>query len=118
MRLYPDVQKKAQDAIESLTGNLRLPDMDDQDNLPYITAVMKETLRWFPITTLGRWQLYLSQIISSTAITNMTKVFLMFRPKMIGTKDISSLQELSSTRIYGLGCSFIEFFQSIDRFLL
>lgn len=52
MLLYPDVQKKAQDEIDKVTGN-RLPDMNDEPQLQYIRACIKETLRWMPTTILG-----------------------------------------------------------------
>ncbi|KAI6126058.1 cytochrome P450 [Pisolithus croceorrhizus] len=53
MVLYPDVQKKAQEEIDRVVGTDRLPDFDDRPNLPYIEAVMLETLRWLPVTPLG-----------------------------------------------------------------
>ncbi|KAH9983874.1 cytochrome P450 [Russula vinacea] len=53
MTLYPEVQRKAQDEIDSVVGNSRLPDYSDQDTLPYIQAVLKEVLRWHPVTPLS-----------------------------------------------------------------
>lgn len=52
MLLYPDVQRKAQEEIDRVVGD-RLPTMEDQDELQYIRACMKETLRWMPTTILG-----------------------------------------------------------------
>ena len=45
MLLYPDVQKSAQEQIDRVVGGDRLPDYGDRDSLPYITAMLKETLR-------------------------------------------------------------------------
>ena len=42
MTLYPDVQRKAQAEIDRVVGNLRSPDYSDQDELPYVQAVLKE----------------------------------------------------------------------------
>ncbi|KAH9983873.1 cytochrome P450 [Russula vinacea] len=53
MTLYPEVQRKAQAEIDSVVGNSRLPDYSDQDALPYIQAVLKEVLRWHPVTPLS-----------------------------------------------------------------
>ncbi|KAI0279444.1 cytochrome P450 [Russula aff. rugulosa BPL654] len=53
MTLYPEVQRKAQAEIDRVVGNSRLPDYSDQDELPYIDAVLKEVLRWHPVTPLG-----------------------------------------------------------------
>ncbi|KAI9871957.1 MAG: hypothetical protein M1823_008303, partial [Watsoniomyces obsoletus] len=53
MLLYPEVQKKAQQEIDDVVGPDRLPTMDDEPELPYIRACIKETLRWMPTTILG-----------------------------------------------------------------
>lgn len=46
MTLYPEVQAKARAEIQSVLGSDRLPGFQDRDNLPYINAIVKETLRW------------------------------------------------------------------------
>ncbi|KAL6364281.1 hypothetical protein LRP88_02200 [Fusarium phalaenopsidis] len=53
MLLYPDVQKAAQQEIDDVVGDDRLPSIDDQDRLQYVRMCMKETLRWMPTTILG-----------------------------------------------------------------
>ncbi|KAH8906486.1 putative cytochrome P450 [Coniochaeta sp. PMI_546] len=53
MLLYPEVQRKAQEEIDRVVGLSRLPTMDDDSDLQYIRACMKETLRWMPTTILG-----------------------------------------------------------------
>ncbi|TFK37861.1 cytochrome P450 [Crucibulum laeve] len=53
MSMYPEVLKKAQDEIDAQVGNDRLPDFSDRALLPYVNAVIKETLRWQPITPLA-----------------------------------------------------------------
>ncbi|KAI1008649.1 hypothetical protein LB504_001985 [Fusarium proliferatum] len=45
MLLFPDVQRKAQQEIDSVVGTERLPHFEDRDNLPYVDALIKETLR-------------------------------------------------------------------------
>ena len=50
MLLYPEVQKKAQEELARVVGPNRLPEFDDRPNLPYLEAVMKETLRWQMVT--------------------------------------------------------------------
>jgi len=54
MTLYPEVQARAQEEIDRVVGHDRLPDFGDRDNLPYVEAILMETLRWHPITPLGR----------------------------------------------------------------
>ena len=53
MLIYPEVQQKAFEEIERVVGGDRLPNMDDDQDLPYIRACMKESLRWMPTTILG-----------------------------------------------------------------
>lgn len=54
MVLNPDVFKRIQAEIDSVVGHDRLPSFEDRLNLPYIEAVIKETVRWqtvIPIST-------------------------------------------------------------------
>lgn len=46
MVLYPEVQSKAQDELDTVVGDKRLPVFSDRDSLPYIDALVKEVLRW------------------------------------------------------------------------
>ncbi|KAI6025691.1 cytochrome P450 [Pisolithus orientalis] len=52
MVLYPEAQAKAQEEIDRVVGDARLPEFKDRDNLPYVQAVYLETLRWHPIKPL------------------------------------------------------------------
>jgi hypothetical protein len=47
------VVKKAQKQLDEVTGGERLPDHSDMAELPYITAIIKETLRWAPPLPIG-----------------------------------------------------------------
>ncbi|KAH7925846.1 cytochrome P450 [Leucogyrophana mollusca] len=53
MVLNPRVQEKAQAEIDLVVGNARLPDFTDRPSLPYVDAILRETLRWFPVVPLG-----------------------------------------------------------------
>jgi cytochrome P450 len=53
MLIFPDVQKEAQAVLDRVCGPTRLPTMDDEGELQYIRACVKETLRWFPTDVLG-----------------------------------------------------------------
>ena len=48
MAMFPDVQKAAQAELDRVIGPNRLPDYDDLENMPYIRAILMETLRWRP----------------------------------------------------------------------
>lgn len=46
MLLYPEAQQRAQKDLDSVVGIDRLPDFKDREQLPYMTALLKEVLRW------------------------------------------------------------------------
>ncbi|KAF9223708.1 cytochrome P450 [Gyrodon lividus] len=48
MVLNPSVQEKAQAELDAVVGTDRLPDFGDRESLPYIEAVMRETMRYHP----------------------------------------------------------------------
>ncbi|KAF8435770.1 cytochrome P450 [Boletus edulis BED1] len=52
MMLFPEVQKKAQAEIDSIVGHDRLVCLDDKSSLPYVNSVLKELLRWCPVTRM------------------------------------------------------------------
>ena len=45
MMLHPEVVMKAQAELDSVVGADRMPEFDDREHLPYINAIVKETLR-------------------------------------------------------------------------
>ena len=51
--LHPDVVKNAQAELDSIVGTTRMPTFDDQSQLPYINAIVKEVLRWRPVSAGG-----------------------------------------------------------------
>ncbi|EIM80787.1 cytochrome P450 [Stereum hirsutum FP-91666 SS1] len=53
MAMNPSTQTRARVEILQVTGNERLPDADEFEKLPYVHAVLQETLRWSPVAPLG-----------------------------------------------------------------
>ncbi|KAF1954731.1 O-methylsterigmatocystin oxidoreductase [Byssothecium circinans] len=53
MTVFPEVQKKAQEELDRVIGNSRLPVSSDLESLPYIQAIVKETHRWHPVLPMG-----------------------------------------------------------------
>lgn len=53
MALYPDVQQKAQEELDAVIGQSRLPEFSDRNSLPYINALVKELHRWHVVTPIG-----------------------------------------------------------------
>ena len=54
MAMYPAVQKKAQAEIDAVVGSSRLPDFGDRSSLPYINALLKESMRWQSVAPLRK----------------------------------------------------------------
>ncbi|KAJ7106668.1 cytochrome P450 [Mycena epipterygia] len=52
MLANPEAQTKAQMEIDSVTQGGRLPSFDDLASLPYVSALVKEILRWKSITPI------------------------------------------------------------------
>lgn len=48
--LHPRVISVAQAELDAVIGSEHLPTLEDLDSLPYIDAMVKETLRWRPVT--------------------------------------------------------------------
>lgn len=46
MLLHPDVQKKAQQEIDRVLGEGKLPDFGDRESLPYVECVLQESMRF------------------------------------------------------------------------
>lgn len=53
MVMHPEVQAKAQAEIDVIVGAGRLPMFGMEDSLPYLSAVVKECLRWQTVLPLG-----------------------------------------------------------------
>ncbi|CAL1708140.1 unnamed protein product [Somion occarium] len=56
MALHPDVQAKARQEIDSVTGGNRVASLEDRPNLPYLQALLREVARWHVVvpTSLPR----------------------------------------------------------------
>ncbi len=53
MATYPEVQKRAQAELDTIVGPHRLPTIEDEKLLPYVSALVKECLRWRLVAPLG-----------------------------------------------------------------
>ena len=55
MVLYPEILKKAQDEIDRVIGPDTLPTFNDRERLPYVDAIVKETLRYNTVVPMGKY---------------------------------------------------------------
>ncbi|KAF9257842.1 cytochrome P450 [Marasmius fiardii PR-910] len=53
MLFAPETQVRAQEELDRVIPPGRLPDFSDQESLPYVTALVKESLRWKNVTPLA-----------------------------------------------------------------
>jgi cytochrome P450 len=52
---HPNIEKKVREEIDRVVGSERMPVFEDEPNLPYLVACIKEPLRRRPPTTMGKW---------------------------------------------------------------
>lgn len=72
MVLYPEVQTRAQQELDSVVGRDRLPEFTDSPSLPYINALIKELFRWNPVAPLGMvYALTLRLVLSKKGLPHM-----------------------------------------------
>lgn len=53
MSINPHVQRKAQAELDAVVGKDRLPTFADRASLPYMSALVKEVLRWHVPSPIG-----------------------------------------------------------------
>ena len=53
MATFPETQRRAQAELDRVIGPLRLPTIEDEPDMPYVAALIKECLRWKSVTPLG-----------------------------------------------------------------
>ena len=59
MLIYPEVQRAAQAELDRVIGD-RLPTIADRASTPYLNALIKEALRWYPPVHLSKRCCYLT----------------------------------------------------------
>jgi hypothetical protein len=99
MVLYPEVQRKAQEEIDSVVGKDRLPDFGDQPLLPYVNAILEEALCWHPVVPLGTPQFQFvtpQRLLTILSIFTCAQLFLTDSLKMTCMRAGSSPRGLSS----------------------
>lgn len=53
MMLHPEVQEKAREELDRVTGGTRLPVAADKQKVPYTSALVSEVLRWVPVAAMA-----------------------------------------------------------------
>ena len=67
--MHPEVQDKAFEEIDRAIGHDRLPTLADLDDLPYMEALWKETLRWSPPVPISESSIYLPMARSHSTLS-------------------------------------------------
>jgi len=49
----PRVFKKAQEEVDRVVGDHRLPALEDRESLPYLNCVIRELYRWYIVVPLS-----------------------------------------------------------------
>jgi len=56
--MHPEVQAKAFEEMNRVVGYNRLPRLADLEDLAYMEALWKETLRWSPPVPIGKYPIH------------------------------------------------------------
>lgn len=54
MLAHPEVLQKVRAEVDRVVGSDRMPSFEDEPNLPYLVACIKETLRRRPPSIMGK----------------------------------------------------------------
>ena len=54
MALNPNFQRRAQAELDAVIGPGGLPDFNHKTDLPFVHAIVKDTLRWQPVLHAGQ----------------------------------------------------------------
>jgi cytochrome P450 len=55
MLLHPSVQRKAHEEIDRVIPRGSLPTLGEKDILPYVTSIVLEVFRCWPVVVTGEW---------------------------------------------------------------
>jgi hypothetical protein len=111
MIAYPEVQNQAHAELDEVVGNARPPTFADIPSLPYIRAMVKETLRWsltsFPFgvphaSTADDW--YEGMFIPKGTICLQNMRVINSEPDVFGSDAASSIRLGIWTRVVRSGC--------------
>ena len=69
MVVFPSIQRKAQTELDEVVGRGQLSRFADSARLPYIHAIVKETLRWRPVVPMA-----LPHRVTDTVVTISQRV--------------------------------------------
>lgn len=52
--MFPEVQAKAQAELDAVVGTDRLPSFEDRSQLPYVSALAFEVMRWHAVVPISK----------------------------------------------------------------
>lgn len=100
---HPEVQKKAHEELDRVVGQDRFPTWEDEPNLPYIRAIIKEQHRWrtiAPMSMHGPFVRYLAKVLANFCVFD--QVFRIGRRARKCITGIASPRIRSSGSIHGM----------------
>ncbi|KAJ7237790.1 hypothetical protein C8J57DRAFT_1374731 [Mycena rebaudengoi] len=70
-----EAQRKAQTEIDAVTGGKYLPDFDDEAVMPYVSALVKEVLRWKNVTPIGVYFIRIPLLVIIPPLQGLLGIF-------------------------------------------
>jgi hypothetical protein len=95
----PEVLRKAREEVDRVVGPDRLPTFDDEENLPYLIACIKETMRRRPVAIMGMQAIF---YMSRRIYLYPFQASLTLRMRTTLITDTLSQRALPSSVIFGL----------------
>ena len=99
MAMYPEVLRKAQAEIDAVVGIIRLPDFNDRPYLPYVNAIIKETMRWKLVLPLGKR--FFNVLPKSSSSCSSWQVLHTWLLRMMNMMDTLFQKVLLSSELHG-----------------
>jgi hypothetical protein len=115
---YPEVQKKAQAELDAVVGRDRLPTIDDEKDLPYCHAIIKEVERLHNPFWLGTPHVasedfvYRGQYIPKSTVVVLNTWTMHHDPHRHSNPEKFDVSVKISVDAYGIFCSIVDRLQS------
>jgi hypothetical protein len=101
MMLHPEAQRRAHAEIDGALAENVFPDLSHRKSLPYVEAILRETMRWHSVAPLGSSLITgdfgSADIVCNPALPHMTSCDDIFEGYFIPKGALFELKEMMSS---------------------